>query len=146
MNIACDESNDGTTYALAGWVAYPSAWDRVSTAWKEMLSSFTMPDGSTMPSFHAAEIVGRDEISNSRFKGWTFDQEIKVFTAAVDILTDSSVCKDIRPLGCSIVLPAPEFKWIENDNQDSIWILLFNQSITQSSYRIPGLQRLQFNV
>jgi hypothetical protein len=40
------------------------------------------------PIFHAAEIVERDHISDSRFKGWTFQQEVAIFTDATALILD----------------------------------------------------------
>jgi hypothetical protein len=46
MTLYCDESDDGETYALAGWLATPSAWERFELAWRAMLQTIRMPDGS----------------------------------------------------------------------------------------------------
>src|SRR5262245_66492148 len=65
MTLYCDESDDGHTYALAGWLSVPSGWDRFEPAWRDMLKTVNMPDGSPCRAFHAADIVGRDSISDS---------------------------------------------------------------------------------
>src|SRR5262249_30704324 len=59
ISLYCDESHDERVYALGGWVATPSAWDRFTPAWRAMLDRHPMPNGSRMPAFHASEIVGR---------------------------------------------------------------------------------------
>ena len=53
MTLYCDESDDGHTYALAGWLAVPSAWDTFDPAWRAMLQTIAMPDGSACRAFHA---------------------------------------------------------------------------------------------
>src|SRR5438552_3219846 len=75
MTLYCDESDDGETYALAGWLATPSAWRQFEPAWRAMLETIKMPDGSPCAAFHTREIVNRDLIPGSRFKGWTFQDE-----------------------------------------------------------------------
>ena len=58
-----------------------------------MLQTIKMPDGSPCPTFHAAEIVGRNQIEGSRFKGWTFADEVAAFTKATDLVCDA---KELR--------------------------------------------------
>ena len=43
MTIYCDESDDGQTYALAGWLGTPSAWDDFDPLWRAMLKTIVMP-------------------------------------------------------------------------------------------------------
>jgi hypothetical protein len=99
LTLYCDESDDGETYALAGWLAVPSAWDRFNPAWSEMLRTIEMPDGSPCPAFHAAEIVGCALNSRSRFRGWTFEQEVEAFTKATDLIVDTNKCALLWPVG-----------------------------------------------
>lgn len=121
MTLYCDESDDGHSYALAGWLAVPSAWDRFDDAWKSMLSSLPMPDGSPCPAFHAAEIVNRDTINNSRFKGWSFDQEKNAFIKATDLIVSKSACSIMWPLGVAVEVPST----FTDIQRDAIWLLLF---------------------
>jgi Protein of unknown function (DUF3800) len=86
VDVFCDESYDGQNYALGGWIAAPHGWGLFNPRWRSMLNSQSMPDGSPMSAFHTAEIVNRDLISGSRFKGWTFDQEKAAFAAALDVI------------------------------------------------------------
>jgi hypothetical protein len=51
-----------------------------------MLATIIMSNGTPCRSFHAAEIVGRDQIRGSKFKGWTFDDEIAAFSKATDVV------------------------------------------------------------
>lgn len=119
IDLYCDESHDGTTYVLGGWLSTPHGWDWISLRWKAMLGDFNIT------AFHAAELVNRDTIKDSRYKGWTFDQEKGLFTAAVDILVDTKLCPHLEPFGCAVSLPPDTGQWIES--QDSIWVLLFTR-------------------
>ena len=86
MTLYCDESDDGQTYALAGWLAVPSAWETFDPAWRAMLQTIAMPDGAACNAFHAVDIVGRDQIKGSPFKGWTFQDEIVAFSKAIAVV------------------------------------------------------------
>ena len=61
MTLYCDESDDGETYALAGWLATPTCWKHFDLAWRAMLLTVTMPNGSPCPGFHASEIENQAE-------------------------------------------------------------------------------------
>jgi hypothetical protein len=121
MTLYCDESDDGRSYALAGWLAVPSAWDTFDRAWREMLLGLVMPDGTPCRAFHGAEIVGRAEISGSKFKGWTFEDEVNAFTRAVDVITNRQVCPLMWPVGVSVEIPRT-FTWVP---RDSVWLILY---------------------
>ncbi len=116
VNIYCDESHDGHTYTLAGWVGSPTSWDYFSPAWRRVLAS------CNAPSFHAAEIVNREAISDSRFKGWTFDQEKALFSGVLDVIEDKRYVGLMRPVGCSVTLSGNK-DWITTP--DTAWKLLF---------------------
>ena len=115
INLYCDESFDVATYALAGWIASPETWDRLVPDWQKMLKN------NKAGSFHAADIVGRDQIKDSPFKGWSFKQEVKIFSEAADILTNEQAFPDLQYIGFSIAFPDPK----NVENQDVIWFLLF---------------------
>ncbi len=117
INLYCDESHDNTTYALAGWIADSSSWDWLDPVWKAMLKQHNAP------AFHAAEIVGRDTITDSRFKGWTFEQEVALFSHATDILTESEKLPDLCSIGCSVAVPDKS----NIESQDVLWFLLFGR-------------------
>jgi uncharacterized protein DUF3800 len=121
MTLYCDESDDGDTYALAGWLATPSAWARFETAWREMLATIPMPDGSACKAFHTREIVNRDKIPNSPFKGWEFEDETDAFQKAVDVITNKDHCAIMWPFGVAAETPR-SFTALK---RDSIWLLLF---------------------
>jgi hypothetical protein len=140
LDLYCDESDDGQTYSLAGWAAYPEDWDRLSSAWSAMLETLTMPDGQPCPAFHAAEIVERDKIKRSRFKGWSFQQETEAFTKATDILIDSKLAPVLYPVGSAVEVPAS----FEAIPRDEIWHLLFFKLFTISISRFPGGQGFNF--
>lgn len=127
IDIKCDESHDQHTYALGGWIATPSAWDHFDGPWLEMLGRHPMPDGSPMPAFHASEIVGRDHISDSRWKGWTFEQEKAAFSDAVDQITNRELCANMWAVGVSVPMPfhldTPLGK--ASDDDAAIWMFLF---------------------
>lgn len=133
IKVYCDESHDPHAYALAGWIAPPSAWDRFDPAWRAMLSQFTMPDGSPVPSFHSSEIVCRDEINDSRFKGWKFDDEKAIFRAAVDVLATEPLCANVWSVGCCIVTSP-----LVTATQDDIWHMLFGQLVMALIVRYPA--------
>ncbi len=126
VDVFCDESYDGHSYALGGWIAAPHGWALFNPRWRAMLNSQSMPDGSSVPAFHTAEIVNRDLVSGSRFKGWTFDQEKAAFAAALDVIEDRTLCSNMFAIGCCVSLPqrAPLV-----DHQDTIWHLLFTRFI-----------------
>lgn len=121
VNLYCDESDDGQTYGLAGWLAQPEEWERFDSAWRAMLQSLGMPDGSPCRAFHAADIVGRDDIRGSPFKGWTFQQEKLAFTRATDVIVSPGICRTLEPLGCAVEIPR-SFTWVQ---RDAVWLLLF---------------------
>jgi hypothetical protein len=126
MTLHCDESDDGQTYALAGWLAVPSGWDRFDPAWRAMLKTIPMPDGSECRAFHAAEIVGRDLISDSKFKGWSFTDEVNVFDKAISVIEDKTTAALLWPVGVALQVPST-FEWIQ---RDSIWLMLFAKLFT----------------
>jgi Protein of unknown function (DUF3800) len=121
MTLYCDESDDGETYALAGWLATPSAWERFDLAWRAMLETIRMPDGSPCKAFHTREIVNRDLIPNSPFRGWTFADEPAAFTKAIDVICDKSHCAIMWPFGVAAEIP----RTFTGIKRDSIWLLLF---------------------
>jgi Protein of unknown function (DUF3800) len=121
MTLYCDESDDGETYALAGWLATPSAWDRFDPAWRATLKTIQMPDGSPCRAFHTREIVNRDLIPNSPFKGWTFEEERAAFTKAIDVVCNKGYCALMWPFGVAAEIP----RSFTGFNRDSIWLLLF---------------------
>ena len=86
-----------------------------------MLKTIVMPDGSPCSVFHAADIVGRDKIKDSPFKGWTFQDEIAAFDKAITVVEDRSTAAILWPVGVALELPAT-FPWIP---RDSIWLMLF---------------------
>lgn len=121
MTLYCDESDDGRTYALAGWLGVPSAWDRFNPAWEQMLSTIEMPDGSPCPAFHTADIVHRRRIKGSPFKGWTRKQEREAFDKAIAVIADRRNGANIWPVGVALEMPS-SFTWI---SRDGIWLMLF---------------------
>lgn len=139
VKVYCDESHDGFTYALAGWIAPPSAWDRFDPVWRAMLSRFRLPDGSPIPGFHSVEIVCRDEISDSRFKGWSFDDEKAIFRAAVDVIASEPLCANIWPVGCCV-----DIRRIHNPDKDEIWHMLFGQLMMALLLRYPNQHGFSF--
>ena len=130
VTLYCDESHDETTYALAGWIASPHGWDGFRHCWQEMLEKHHAPV------FHAVEIVERDSISDSRFKGWSFAQEVAIFKDAIDVLLDERECIGwLTSIGCSVSMqPTPE-PWIKD--KDSIWYLLFCRLFALLLERFP---------
>ena len=50
-------------------------------------------------SFHATDIVSREHISDSPFKGWTFDQEKEAFVKAIDLVADTKLAALLWPVG-----------------------------------------------
>jgi hypothetical protein len=121
LKLYCDESDDANTYALAGWIASAAAWNRFDPAWRDMLKLLTMPDGNPCAAFHAADIVSREEISDSPFRGWTFDEECNAFKQATNVIADPRLCPNLVPMGCAVELPGT-FKDVE---RDAIWLILF---------------------
>jgi hypothetical protein len=99
MTLYCDESDDGETYVLAGWLGVPTVWYGFDLAWQAMLQTITMPDGGPCPAFHASDIVGRDLIADSPFKGWTFEQEVDAFTKATNVICDTGHHLHLWPVG-----------------------------------------------
>jgi len=125
VNVYVDESDDGTTYALAGWLTSPTGWNHFAPRWQTMLDTTLMPNGAPMPAFHAAEIVERDNISDSRFKGWTFEQEIAVFTGAIDAIEHQAKNGWLQRVGVSAHIPTSA-KWLTN-RDTTAWLLLFGR-------------------
>lgn len=121
MTMYCDESDDGQTYALAGWLAVPSAWNKFDPAWRAMLQTISMPDGSACPAFHASEIVGRDLIEDSPFRGWEFKDEVAAFDKAITVIEDKNAADLLWPVGVAVEIPG-SFYWIP---RDSIWLMLY---------------------
>lgn len=144
INIYCDESDDGTTYALAGWIASPSAWDRFVPVWGQMLRDNPLVDGSPMPSFHASEIVERQNISDSRFKGWTFDQEVKAFSQACDILLDRQHLANAWRIGVSIVFPADVQGVSRRERDEASWLMLFDRLFWLLLRQLPAFNGISF--
>jgi hypothetical protein len=141
ITVYCDESHDQDVYALAGWIGPPSAWERFDGLWRDMLSMHFMPDGTAMKSFHAADIVNRDEISDSPFRGWSFDQEKAVFKDAVGILTDKSKTPNLWPVGCAVAIPS-NADWVETRN--TVWHLLFCRLLTEICFHYRGQHGFSF--
>src|SRR5437667_5009047 len=123
MTLYCDESDDGQTYALSGWLAVPRAWNTIEALWRAMLKTIRMPDDSECRAFHAADIVGRDLIHDSPFKGWTFDDEKAAFGKAIAVIEDPHAAAILWPVGVALQIPS-SFYWIP---RDSIWLMLFGK-------------------
>lgn len=132
INLYCDESYDSTTYALAGWMARPEAWDYVTPRWAEMLKRHHAPY------FHAAEIVGRDQISGSPFKGWTFDQEVAIFRDATDLILDKRCSGWFSSIGCSVSsLSVKACFPVDEAKDNSVWYLLFARFLHLLAVDLP---------
>jgi hypothetical protein len=132
INLFCDESYDSTTYALAGWIARPEAWDYITPRWAEMLRKHNAPY------FHAAEIVGRDLIAGSPFKGWTFDQEVAIFRDATDLILDKKCSGWLSSIGCSISSPSVKACFPLDESKDnSVWYLLFTRFLHMLAVDLP---------
>lgn len=130
INLTCDESNDGRTYALAGWFASPDAWDCITKKWEAMLTKHKAPE------FHAAEIVERDRISDSRFKGWTREQEVAIFTEAADIITKKECEGWLMSIGFAISVP--DIKKYPSITDDTIWFILFCRLLHTLIIEVPN--------
>lgn len=127
VEIYCDESHDEHVYALAGWAVTETGRRYFDREWTAMLGRFTMPDGSPMKAFHAAEIVNRDEWSDSRFRGWTFDQEKAAFIAATEVIADKTKGAALLwRVGCAVAIPR-DADWVET--RDTVWHLVFTRLI-----------------
>ena len=100
-----------------------------------------MPDGTPMRAFHAADIVNRDEIPHSPFRGWTFGHEVAAFKDAVGLLTDNRKTPNLWPVGCAVAIPRTT-DWIETRN--SIWHLLLCRLLTESCFHYRGQHGLSF--
>lgn len=135
VEVYCDESHDGTTYALGGWVATPSGWATFSPRWRAMLDQLKTPDSSTLSAFHASEIVNRELISKCRVKGWTFEDEKHAFSRALDVIEDRTLCANLFAVGCAIALPSDAY-WV--DTKDTIWYLLFTRFFTMLVQQFPA--------
>jgi len=117
IGIYCDESHDDHTYTLAGWLGSPAGWEQFVPAWRKMLEEFPVQY------FHASELVNRDFDENSRYKGWTFDDEKRFFTRAVDVVCDDkNACGWMVPVGVSVSLNEHS-RW--TSTPETAWKLLF---------------------
>ncbi len=134
MTLHCDESDDGETYALAGWLTTPTEWNHFDPAWRAMLQTITMPDGSPCRAFHAADIVGRDQIKGSPFRGWSFPDEVAAFSKAIAVVEDPKASALLWPVGVALQLPS-SFPWIP---RDSIWLMLFTKLFMLLSETYPA--------
>ena len=140
MTLYCDESDDGHTYALAGWLGTPSGWDLFDPAWRDMLGTIAMPDGSPCPAFHTTDIVSREGISDSKFKGWTFEDEKLAFEKAIDVVVDKTLCALMYPVGVAVEIPS-SFEWIP---RDSIWLMLFGKLFFLLAETFPAQRSIAF--
>jgi Protein of unknown function (DUF3800) len=133
IDMYCDESSDGTTYSLSGWVARPEAWDCIIPKWAEMLKRHNAP------AFHAVEIVERERISDGRFKGWTFKQETAIFSDAADILLDKQCIGWPCAVGCSVHFPSIKscFSIDEERTDANVWFLLFARLFHLLALEVP---------
>jgi hypothetical protein len=132
LDIYCDESYDGTTYTLAGWMAHPEAWDLITPLWALMLKKHNAPY------FHTAEIVGRDQIKRSAFKGWTFEQETAIFTDATALILDKKCPGWLSSIGCSISSPSAKACFpIDEPEDNSVWYLLFARFLHMLAVDLP---------
>jgi hypothetical protein len=131
ITVYCDESHDEHTFALAGWLAVPGGrgdygWDAFSQAWREMLATITMPDGSPCPAVHAQELEHRNS-KRSRYRGWTRHEADAVSEKAVEVILDTSKCAVMWPIGCSMCVPHDASAWMPNGVQRTLWVLLFTR-------------------
>ena len=136
MTVYCDESGDDKTYALAGWIAVPHGIGLFDPAWRAMLQTIAMPDGSPCPSFHTSAITNRDHAKKSPFKGWARADEIAAFTKAVDAICDKTTCAVLWPVGCAVELPS-DYQWIP---RDSVWTLMYVK-LYEILYKVFPAQR-----
>ena len=106
-----------------------------------MLQTVNMPDGSPCRAFHAADIVGRDQISGSPFKDWRFEDEIQVFKKAIAVIEDKKNAAALMwPVGVALELPA-SLTWIP---RDSIWLMLFTKLFFLLAETYPAQRSLAF--
>lgn len=132
INLYCDESHDGITYALGGWMAIPKAWDSISPKWAEMLKKHGAPY------FHAVEIVERDHIRDSPFKGWTFEQERALFQDATALILDKQCSGWLSAVGCSISCQSIKACFPEEEAKDDhVWYLLFTRLVHLLAVELP---------
>lgn len=132
INVYCDESRDSHTYAIAGWLAVPGGgglngygWDAFTAAWRQMLGTIRMPDGSSCPAIHTAEIVQRRRIPKSRFRGWKKADERAAFAKVMDVMLDKTKCANMWPIGCSLAVPSDLAVWLPEDSDRFLWTILF---------------------
>lgn len=140
MTLFCDESDDGQTYALAGWLASPTAWKHFDPAWRAMLATISMPNGEPCRAFHAADIVGRDLISDSPFHGWAFEDEKSAYGKAIAVLEDQRLAANLWPVGVALQIPS-SFQWIP---RDSIWLMLFTKLFMLLASTYPAQRSIAF--
>lgn len=131
IEVRCDESYDDHGYVLAGWLAPPSAWRRFNAEWAAMLGRHPLADGAPNPGFHASEIVNRDLIPDSRFRGWSFSQECAIFSDALDVL-QGPASRSLWPIGYGAAIPV-----VPGLDRNEIWHLLFAQLVPAVVRRYP---------
>lgn len=91
-------------------------------------------------SFHATDIVSREHISDSPFKGWTFDQEKEAFVKAIDLVADTKLAALLWPVGVALQVPS-SFDWIP---RDSIWLMLFGKLFLLLAKTYPAQRSIAF--
>lgn len=134
--IYCDESHDDRTYALAGWLSAPGAWDKFAPDWRGMLNEFPVTY------FHASDLENRERDKNSRYKDFTRADVVRFFTRAVDVMCEKDTGYGwIEPVGCSISLSDHQ-RWTATP--DTPWKLLFVGLFLTILEKYPALNGFSF--
>ena len=144
LTLFGDETDDGHTYALGGWLITPIHYDIFEAEWRKMLGTITMPDGTPCPAFHASLMMNQ----RGPFAGWNEKSDpeaamVKAFDAfdkATSVLTDRPGRFSIRP--CAVAAEIPE--GVVGADKDAIWLILFMKFFALVIQTFPAAQGITF--
>jgi hypothetical protein len=136
LTLFRDETDDGHSYALGGWLITPIHYDIFSAEWTKMLGTITMPDGSPCRAFHASLMMNQ----RRPFAGWTKEQAFDAFDKATSILADRPGRFSIRP--CAVAAEIPE--GVVGADKDAIRLILFMKFFALVIETFPAAQGITF--
>jgi len=136
LTLYADESYDDHTYALGGWLATPTHYRLFEAEWKAMLSTITMPNGSSCSAFHAKDIMDQ----RRAFKGWGKEQAFSAFHQATNVLVNRPGRFALWPCAVATEIPAS----VKGQDKDAVWLLLFMKFFALVMQTFPAAAGITF--
>jgi hypothetical protein len=138
LKLYCVERQHGGVHVLAGWVGPGKEWDAFDIAWKSILETLAMPDGSPCRVLSPSRLADRDSEESRAGRGWSRAEARLAYSRATDVLVDPGRCPSLEPLGCAVEVP-DSIGWV---HRDGARLFLFFKVYDLLAKRFPGSEVL----